>query len=1233
MLSKRVAVILSCLVALLSLSFITAAPSFGQGAESGGVAGIVKDTSGAAVAGASVAVYSEQTGTLERTVTTDSTGEYTVEPLRPGRYRAEVSAKGFRKHVVKFDARLNEITRLDVPLEIGQMTETVTVEAADTIINTEAPTTGQPIDNQTLNTLPLAEPNFLFLLGLSPGTGAEPADVRKAGRANVDISVDGQRTSNNSVTVEGISVNDFNLAHFDYLPIPNPESIQEFKIATSLYDASLGSKGGGALALVLKSGTSGLHWGAWWYNRNDDYNANDWFRNAGNQSRAKLTQNVVGIDGSGPIPYLKGFWYFNVQGLRARNGIDPSGSSVTNQTFNAFPTNPDGTTSAALLAGAVGLPAASIDPVAVNILNLKGSYYGGTYFIPRPGQPGCGSVVTPGGAGDSGTFVCNFTKVAKVSDTQYVGTYDRSLRHSKDKLLIRVFWDDEGSIAGLKTASSLPAPLSSPIVNRFGTISYQTQLSTRQLNEVRFGINRFLFSTVPTDLVTVGQVGVTRANSASFPGLYRFDTGTFTFGTGVNDDRGTASNTYQWGDNWTMTVGRHTLRAGGDWYRYQLNRFNNFGTRGSLGFGPSGPSAAVGACGLAGGCTAWQNFITGTITTTQSGAGNPQRYFRGNAADLYFQDDIRLTPRLTINLGLRWEPMEFAHDKYYRNSNYNYKILQEANNLYGNPFLFPEKLNQNGFSGQPGVSDCTLKHCWNLPNFAPRVGFAYDVFGNQKTVVRGGFGIYYQQISNQTELQGSLGAPFFVQLIQTRDTAQSQKSQQLATPFPGTPAGGGAIAPGFIPVGSRFVGIAPGTGTGDVNDPTSAVNWADTAGNLCGISGGGATDCSIDNASFTSADPNLHAPYTESWNLTVQRQLGHNWALELGYIGDHGIGGIAIWVPFQARLASPANPIVVTDTSGNVNNITNNTLANETLREQALGLTFGNGASYTSNVGNQIYHSAQVLLSHRYQKGLFTQIGYTYGRNVDNVSGSISTDELNGSTGRGGASIFNDQSNPALNRALSDLDRRHRLTIAYGYDIPVPKSSIFNNQAFQGWGVSGLVTLQSGQVFTVEDGQAGGAFGFVTGTPLAVCRDLAHQIASLPGCTPGTPTNPLSALTSGGIESRLNHYVNPNFFSHPVAVANSTDSGATGFGTPMRNIYRGPFQSDADFALSKSFHITEKHKFLFRADAFNLFNHPVFSIPTCGSCADLNLSRGNFGRITQTVIPSRLLQLELRYSF
>jgi carboxypeptidase family protein/TonB-dependent receptor-like protein len=1223
---------LVALVAALSgFLAVTGSLLFAQGGESGGVAGIVKDSSGALVSGASVEVYNEQTKQHERHTVSTAAGDYSVGALRPGPYRVEVTAPGFRKYLVKVEVRLNEVQRQDVTLEVGSTAETVEVTAAGTLVNTETPTTGQPIDNQTLTTLPLAEPDYLFLLGLSPGTGAEPADVRKAARAGVDVSVNGQRTTNNSVTMEGIGINDFNLAHFDNLPIPNPEAIEEFKVATSLYDASLGSKGGGALALVLKSGSNGLHGGALWNVRNDAFNSNEWFTAHSNQRRGKLTQNVIDLHAGGPIPFLKGFWFFNVAGTRSRNGVDTSGAS-DRPTINAFPTNPDGTTSAALLASdpnVAGLvTAAQIDPVAVNILNLKSNFYGGTYLIPRPGQPGCDATPANGGLGESSNFNCQFTKVAKGSDTQYTGRYDRPLRHDKDKLSFTVFWDDASTIYGLRTTSDLASPRTDTIVNRFGTINYTTQISNRQLNEVKFGANRFVFGQHPVDLVTLAQVGATRANSAQFPGLYKFSTGTFSFGTDVNDDRGTASNMYQWGDNWSMTTGKHNFLAGGDWYRYQLNRFNNFGTRGSLTFTPIGTSQP----------TDWLNFITGTITGSQSGAGNPLRYFRAWSGDLYFQDNYRWSPRLTVNLGLRWEPMQFAHDKYSRNSNYNYKLAQQGMN----PFLFPSALNQNGVTGTPGVSECTLKHCWDMNNFAPRIGFAWDISGNQKTVVRGGYGIYYQQISNQAELQGSLGAPFFISLITTRN---NPAAQQLANPLPNQGAGGSAKAlPQYVPTRSLFTGLAATAGctglTGqalldcEVNDPGTLVNWTDTAGNLCGISGGTATDCGIDAASFTSADPNLHSPYTQQWNLTVQRDLGHSWALELGYVGSHGVGGIAIWVPFQARLASAASPIVVKDSSGNTYNITGSTLANESLREQALGLTFGTGASYTSNVGNQTYHSAQVTLSHRFQHGLFFQSGYTFAKNIDNGSGAIVSDELNGSPGRGGAAIYNDQSNPGANRALSDLDRRHRLTVSYAYELPIPKSGILGTQAFQGWGLNGLLTFQSGQVFSVADATAGGAYGFVLGTPLAICRAANRQVADAPGCTPGTPTNPLAALTSGSIQNRLAHYVNPNFFSHPIGVANNNDPGATGFGTlGMRNIYRGPFQQDVDFSVTKEFHITEKHHILFRTDFFNLFNHPVFSIPTCSTCLDLGASRANFGKITSTVIPARLIQFGLKYSF
>src|SRR5712692_12122485 len=392
----------------------------GQAIQTGGITGVVTDKSGALVTGATVDVISEGTGKSVRTMTTGDDGGFSVTLLSPGTYRLEISATNFKKAVVAgVHVNITETTRQDVSLEAGNISETVNVEATPTLINPTSAVTGQPLEGQTLRTLPLASPNYLFLLNLSTGVSGEPTDVRSAGRGSADVTVNGQRSSNNSVSLEGINVNDFNLAHFDTVPLPNPSTLQEMKVSTSLYDASQGSKGGGALGLVIKSGEKDFHWEGYWSHRNDVFNANEWFFNKNGKKRGRLLQNVFGGDGSGPIPKLGGYWFFNYQGVRARNGIDPNGSTLT-PTIPGFPTNPDGTTSAALLAGAtyagqtVGLTPAQIDPVAVNILNLKSTIYGGAFLIPRPGQAGCGTPATI-----TGTFQCSFGAIAPIADNQY----------------------------------------------------------------------------------------------------------------------------------------------------------------------------------------------------------------------------------------------------------------------------------------------------------------------------------------------------------------------------------------------------------------------------------------------------------------------------------------------------------------------------------------------------------------------------------------------------------------------------------------------------------------------------------------------------------------------------------------------------------------------------------------------------------------------------------------------
>ncbi len=1180
------------------LSLLCAASVFAQASQTGGITGVVTDPGGALVSGATVEVINESTGKTVRSATTESDGGFAITLLPPGLYRIEIAATNFKKAVVTaVQVRIGESTRQDVSLEAGRIEEVVNVEASNTLINPSSAVTGQPLSSQQLNTLPLASPNFLFLLSLSAGTAGEPTDVRSAGRGTADINVNGQRTSNNSISLEGINVNDFNLAHFDTVPLPNPSTLEEMKVATSLYDASQGSKGGGAIGLVIKSGSKDFHWEGYWQHRNDALNANEWFRNAnGVSKRARLLQNVFGGSGSGPIPKVGGFWFFNYQGVRARNGLDPLGSSLT-PTIQNFPTNPDGTTSAALIAPAFGLTAAQIDPVAINILNLQSPIFGGQFLVPRAGTAGCKT------ATGIGTFTCSISGVAPIEDNQYTISYDRIWRDGKDKISGRWFWDNGAVVKPYGTASTLAFPRTDTQQNRFLSLTNTHVFSASKINEFRAGYSRFIFANIPTDVINLSDIGATRGNSDQFPGMYQAAiTGLFSVGTGVNDDRGTVSNQFNIVNTFSMIVGRHSLRFGGEGIQYQLNRFNNFAVRGAL------TTGATPAGGGQPAFTAFQNFLQGRVTAIQSAFGDPARNFIATDWAAFVQDDFRFSPRLTFNVGLRWEGMSFGRDKLYRAGVFDPRLAAQGLN----PFLIPENVNLAGFRGTPGVSDCALTDCFDGNNWAPRVGFAWDVAGDQKTVIRGGYGIYYQRLSNQNILQNSLAAPFTVQPLSSTTTPASF---QLANPFASIPPPS-IIASDFIPSATFFAGLrvvatnAPAT---NPNDPGVGPIFVNSAGQRCLNYGGTATNCSINLASFTSAPLDAYTPYTQQYNFSIQRELGRGWALEVGYVGTHYTGGIGIWDPFLAPLASPENPITVRDMNGVSYTITANTVNNEELRHEILGLSRRRGSRYSGNIGFADYDSLQTTVSRRLSRGLYFQAAYTLSKTTDNVSGSLATDEFNATrAGQGGGNLLNSQKLSLANKARGDFDRPHRLVVSYSYDIPTPSGSFWNNQFFKGWAVSGIVTYQSGLPFSITDSTSGGAFGQTGG-----------GTASFSGAC---GTDPTTMYTQGTQAQQIASYLNVTCFRTAALVANG-GPGATGFGDVPRNSFRGPFQQNWDFSLIKNIRLAETHDLRFRMDMFNMWNHPVFGFPTAVNIG----TPATFGQITTTVVPARLIQFGVTY--
>ncbi|HMF90042.1 MAG TPA: TonB-dependent receptor, partial [Candidatus Angelobacter sp.] len=823
-------------------------------------------------------------------------------------------------------------------------------------------------------------------------------------------------------------------------------------------------------------------------------------------------------------------------------------------------------------------------PTAVNILNVKNNYYGGTFLVPRAGQPGCLAT-------SATNLKCVFSHVAPVTDTQYVVAYDRPFFNGKSKVSGRWFYDNGDTNAPFGTASTLAFPQVAIQKNRFATISHTQEISNRQLNVFRFGFSRFISSFAPQDIVNLSDINATRPNSTTVPGVYQVTiTGAFSLGTGVNDERGTVSNSFDYNDTWSMSLGKHTLKAGGGATRYQLNRFNRFALRGSLGF------------------SSFSNFLKGTINTLQAASGDPQRYFRATDFGAFFEDDYKVLSNLTLNLGLRWDSLEFSHDLFERTTVFDPSLVPGKN-----PFLFAEDINLPGLTGTPGVGSCGARTCRTNNNFGPRAGFSWDPFRDHKTVVRGGYGIYFQRLSNQNFLQGSLGPPFFVQLAISNPIGVT-----LANPLPNQPAGS-AVDPTRIPQNSRFAGI---TGNGDPNNPANVPIFVNDAGVACAGFGGTATNCSINLASFSSVPPDAKAPYNQQWNLGVQREIGKGWSLEVDYVGSHYLRGLGIYAPFLAALASPSNPIVVKDINGVSYTITTNTVNNEPLRVSALGLSRRQGARTDGNIGFAIYHSGQVTLSHRFQKGLYFQTAYTWSKSIDNVSGSQSTDELNATqAGQLGANLVNfGNLNPALNRAIGDFDRRHRVVFSYVYDLPVPKQGIWGTQAFQGWTISGINTYQSGLPFSVTDANGSRAFGGGTSTGIFLCGALANAY------NPGSVQSQIAAGLA---------YLNPACFGQTPPVPNSAVNPATpttlvtGYGSIPRNAFRGPFQQNWDFALAKHFRLHERHSLDFRVDAFNILNHPSFRQPSFVGIT----APGTFGQITSTVNPPRLLQLNAQYSF
>jgi len=1188
---------------LVWISFIVAASvtaSLAQGGATGAISGTVQDPSGAFVAGAEVRITDQNTGVVVRTTKTDANGSFTATLLPVGNYTVTVHSGGFAEgNFPDIVVRVTETTRLLARLRPQAVQEKIEVQAEVQAVETTQAATGQAIEANTIRELPLATQNFQQILTLSTGVFSDLNASAQLGRGSNKIFVNGQREDNNNYLIEGISATDYNVAQSTNVPLPNPDVIGEFKVQTSLYDASQGRNGGGNVNAILKSGTKTLHGDVYEFFRNNVLNANEYFLKQAGQPRPDVKQNIFGGSLGGPVGTEKfGFFFVNYQGTRQRSGESP-GTFIDNPGFPVLPVD----RSDASLEAAFNVPL--IDPVISKLLNFKSDQFGnfpGGYLIPSiPGTPGS-------------TAPLIISKPGKYTDDQFTTNWDREFRGGNDKLSARFFFSDSESqlpfgAGGLQeslgstlqtsiSATDLDFPFDLPVNARFLSVDETHLFSAALVNDFRFGFVRINNSLNNIDPVTATDLGIDRPTNNVTQSIYKFtlNSSGFQIGPAPFANQHQTQNNFNFVDNFSWVHGSHVLSWGGEFTRVNLDKIFPQVFNGQLIFAN------------AGGLTDFQEFLEGAPPFSFGGGGVDNHQYRTNDFGFFVQDDWKLRHDFTLNLGLRTEIFGAFHDDLCHIANFSSQLADEGKY----PYIYGGCANSLGVPGLSATGSNTTFTNNYATGLGPRVGFAWDLLGRHTTSLRGGYGIYYvrEDVGNVDQL--SFQAPFL-------PVASGGGLPGCAATFfsPNAPANcippglasnpnalpaGGVIDPNFIPCLAHFQGfVANGTAT-STTDTTQTPAY--------GCNGGPGVLPST--AVFDLLEPqHFVTPNTQQWNLTLQRELTKKWVLEIGYVGTHSIHLRETRTNLLAQEVSPANPMILTAQNGQQFTITTNTLSNATARTPALGINGYAGMQLFADDAYSHYHSLQTTLSRRWGAGYF-QAAYTFSRSTDATS--------SGNTAFNTA--FNDEATLAASRGLSDFDRTHRLVTSYRYDLPFFRAARgAQGVLLRGWAVSGISIFQSNTPFSVIDSGAGSAF-IVPGFTTTLGAQLAPE-ATIP-----------SGYTHGSLQQRLNGYVNFNNFTtapllYPAQCAVDSNFCGTNFGDLGRNIYRGPFQQNWDFSLIKNFRITERQTLRFTTDFFNTWNHPNFQNPP-GTDVE---NPSTFGRIISTAGTPRLIQFSLRYAF
>ena len=1207
---------LTLAVAVLLL-FLTSLPAHAQ-VDTGAVLGTVTDTSGAEVRGATVTITNEGTSATLSTATGND-GGYKFTPLPIGQYTVTVTFQGFstvtQKHVT---VNVGAEVVVNVSLKPGAVNETIEVASTTPVLETQDASVGQVVDSRNVDNLPLNGRNFTFLAQLAAGVNTPQADTR-GNAASGAFSANGLRPAQNNYLLDGIDNNsdtvDF-LNGTNYVVLPPPDAIQEFKVQTSDFSAEFGRSGAAVLNATIKSGTNSFHGAAWEFFRNDKLDAADFFENAHQIPKGELRQNQFGFTAGGPvvIPKLfngrnKVFFFADYEGLRRVQGTVLTGSvpsvaerdsgytnfqdliaaqsgTVTDALGRTMPVgtildpattrqispgvyvrDPFGTCGSApagfsFTVGGCGLniiPAGRLDPNAIKLLNL----------YPLPTTNNVSSLLS--NFGNSPSLFEHRNSFDARMDFNFNDKNQMFFRFSlvdDPQFIPGIFGgvaDGGGFQQGNQTANAQQS-----------AFSYTHTFSPTLINVVRAGLN-YLHTTRSSpsanDLTDIpSQFGIQGVPQDSLNGgLPAFGiNGLSTLGSNAFLPSDEVSSTFQLTDDVTKILGKHTFKAGFEWQHVKFSTLQPPWSRGEFDYNgdyTEVPTVDSGNTGRA------DFLLTPTLSTVPGGinyvGGSSQVYLSNisltdngkNYYGGYINDDWKVTNKLTVNLGVRYDFFGLVFEHHANQANF---IPAGTGATGAATYLIPNGPNAGNLStsfvnllATDGI-DLSVTNQYGkglgnsqYGNIAPRVGFAYQL--NPKLVVRGGFGMFYNGFENRG-FSPNLGENYPFQFNFSYSPANDVTPISAGTPFAGCPTAG----PG-------------GTATFETGFSCTPLSPSLVIANGLALRG---------------IQFNYQTPYTMGANLTVQYQLTPTMSVQAAYV------------------TSLARHL---EAFPNYNNPTSIAPASTPESTLVPFPDFGYNSSYAATGAMSAYHSLQTKIEKQFGNGLNFLLTYTFAKTMTDAG-----DLLNG----GSVAGFRAPNVPGLGMSfdygLANFDVRNVVHFSGGYELPFGKgrkymsgASGLVNQLVGGWGLVWSTTLQDGQPISIgcpsTTASNLGCGALYTGQALKLgLHTDANGLLSWFG-NPGAFVQPC-VLGTGGVPT-----------NQPTGCVPLTGSAALGGITQVP----GPGFHRLDLSFFKEFPINERFRLQFRTEIFNIFNHPNFNAPNFGGNGVVAISNsGNYNSST-----------------